>query len=200
MNALACNRGFLDVVASFFSRQAKVRSAGPAEMTAKPYDRYDQINQMRIASLRRISISAAHIYSADRSRTLYEIIGPKERCGIKGGAETLAQLNRVVREIESRSVERGRFSVRVCRNKLTEELGLLVIKTVDEVPAGKLHALAQYERLRSVLKVPTSLQRVFIDEIFIVSYSVRCFLRPDQLGSFDEVADLLHEIEVVLKN
>jgi hypothetical protein len=63
---------------------------------------------------------------------------------------------------------------------------------------NKLHAIPQYEFLRTEREIPTALGRSFTDEVNVVEYWVACFIRHDQLNEVNSVRRALLAIDEAL--
>jgi hypothetical protein len=198
MNALVDSRSFLDVIAARFALP-KPSAPQVKAMPEKPFNPFSGLSLADLRSLRRTLVNAAHLAHVDDAAILYDRVDERRYRHATNEEGVLPDLARTCRTlIDHRYMGEYGFGVRVYQSRITGEFGLMVIRIVDDVPVEKLHGLPQYERLHTSMEIPTTLSRFFTDEVDIVSYSVRCFLRRDQLQKFDEVADLLKEIEVAL--
>jgi hypothetical protein len=202
MNAHVGNRSFLDVIFSLFSSKSKQQSVAlTAPEPPKPYNPFDTIRRIDVHALRAAFANAAHLALPDDAHVFFDKLDTSIMYSdVRHERGELGDLIRAYHQFMNHSCMREwGFGASVSRCRITGELGLDIARNVRKGSTlNKLHAIPQYEFLRTEREIPTALGRSFTDEVNVVEYWVACFIRHDQLNEVNSVRRALLAIDEAL--
>lgn len=199
MTAIATSRSLLSVILDrLFGTRVQGHTAPAAP---PPYNPIAWLSLGQLGKLRRVLLNAAHLAAADDAHILFDSVDDKVYSDALEGTGQLSEIARACQEFLRNEMIRGvwGFGASVTRSRITGELGLQIIRAVDERTLDDLHVLPGYRALIRAKEIPTTLARVFTDEADIVQYTVACFLRHDQLSEVAFVKKTLDEIHEGLR-
>lgn len=206
MTAIATNRNLLNtVMTSLFG--AKKKDVAPAVTTplttTAAYNPLDNVSLGDLGKLRRTLANAAHLSDPYDADVLFDYIGDEAHSNAREGQGELSELVRAADQFTRNEFIVGEwgFGAHVVRSKITGELGLSIGCDVPKSTLAQLHALPQYESLRTGREIPTTVAAFYNYDESVDKYefSARCFLRVDQLADIAMVRRVLSEIQKGLR-
>lgn len=204
MTAIASNRSLLHTIVS---RLFNVPQNEAAPEAPKPvaYNPLAGISLGDLGKLRRTLANAAHLSDPYDAAVLFDSVDDEVHRNAREGMGELSELVRAADQFTRNELIGGvwGFGAHVVRSKITGELGLIIGCDVNrESSLARLHALPEYEALRTEREIPTTVAAFYNHDESVDRYefTVRCFLRVDQLSDIAVVRRMLSEIQKGLRD
>ncbi|MBY3433617.1 hypothetical protein HFN89_05590 [Rhizobium laguerreae] len=203
MTAVTTNRTLLNTIMTRLFGGPKDEIA-PKVPTPAAYNPLAGISLSDLGMLRRTLANAAHLSNPHDAAILFDYVDDEAYVNAREGQEgELSELVRAADQFTRNEFIGGAwgFGTHVVRSKITGEPGLSIGCDVPECTLAQLHALPEYEVLRTENEIPTTVACFFnYDEaVDRYEFSARCFLRIDQLSEINMVRRMLSEIQKGLR-